>query len=161
MIEFGCFFNIRGVISIVIFITGVSGVIFCRYIKNQFKFANNLRRKVYFLNFGGANLQAQKDKLKTLGLFNLDEDIKDISDLNVLQSLKKKAVYIVSYSDSNEYKKLFQHAENEKIPIIIFANPKEIRNKDNLNLINNYIYCDIVNTTNRLAIILLNTLKIL
>ena len=106
-------------------------------------------------------MQAQKDKLKTLGLFNLDEDIKDISDLNVLQSLKKKAVYIVSYSDSNEYKKLFQHAENEKIPIIIFANPKEIRNKDNLNLINNYIYCDIVNTTNRLAIILLNTLKIL
>lgn len=132
-----------------------------RYVKSQWRFGKNLKRKIYFLKTSdNKNLQTQKDRLKELGLFNLEEDIKDISkSLDVLQNLKDNAIYIASYSNKYEYKKLFNEVKNKKIPIIIFAHQEEIKKSD-WDLMNNYIYCDVANTTNRLAIILLNTLKI-
>ncbi len=132
---------------------------FWRYIKSQFVFGKNLKRKIYFFKTADdKNLQTQKDKLKSLKLFNIEDDIKDISKkIDVLQNLKDDAVYIVGYNNKYNYKDLFDKAENKKIPILIFAYPKEIKD---WSLFNNYIYCDVANTTNRLVIILLNILKI-
>ena len=129
----------------------------------QFKFGRNLRKKIYFLKTSNdKSLQTQKDKIKKLKLFKLDEDIKDISNnsLDVLQNLNNNAVYIVGYSDSYDFRNLFDKAESKKIPIIIFARQGEIKCSATWKLLNEYIYCDIANTTNRLAIILLNLLKI-
>lgn len=147
-------------ISFLIFL--FSGILryFYRYLKSQFRFGMNLKRTVYFLKTSDdKNLQTQKDKIKSIELFNLEEDIKDISSkLDVLQNLKENSVYIVGYNPNYEYKYLFQEALKHKIPIIIFAKQGEI--KKDWDLFNNYIFCDIANTTNRLAIILLNILKI-
>ena len=145
--------------GMVIVIT-VFSIYFFRYIKSQWRFGKNLRREIYFLKTSNnKNLQTQKDKLKSLRLFNLEEDIKDISEkLDVLQNLKDNAVYIVGYDENYNYEGLFAKAENKKIPIIIFANSGEI--KKDWNLFNGYVFCDIANTTNRLSIILLNILKI-
>ena len=132
---------------------------FWKYIKSQWRFGKNLRRKIYFLKTSNdKNLQTQRDKLKSLKLFNLEEDIKDVSEkLDILQNFKDNAVYIIGYEKNYDYKDLFSKAENKKIPIIIFANAGEINDWD---LFNDYIYCDVANTTNRLTIILLNILKI-
>jgi hypothetical protein len=143
------------------FIIG-SGILiyFCKYIKVQWRFAKNLKKKIYFLKTSNdKNLQTQRDKIKNLHLFNIEEDIKDISsNLTVLQNLKNNAVYVVGYNKDYDYNNLFTEVKNNEIPIIIFANQGEI--KKDWNLFNNYIYCDISNTTNRLAVILLNILKI-
>ena len=151
---------IQWIVGIIVFLFSGSLLYFWRYLKSQWRFGKNLKRKIYFLKTSDdKNLQTQKDKLKTLGLFNLDEDIKDISQkLDVLQNLKENAVYIVGYDDKFDYKNLFEETKKYKIPIIFFANQGEIQ-KD-WNLFNGYIYCDVANTTNRLAIILLNILKI-
>ncbi len=133
-----------------------------RYIKSQWRFGRNLRRKIYFLKTSDdKNLQTQKDKLNSLGLFNLEKDIKDISSkLDVLQNLKNNAVYIVGYDEGYSYKQLFSRAVSMSIPVLIFANSGEIKKEEHWDLFNSYVYCDIANTTNRLAIILLNILKI-
>ncbi len=136
--------------------------IFCRYFSIQIRFAKNLRRKIYFLKTSDKkSLQTQKGKIKNLKLFDVKEEIKDISNsLDVLQTLKDNAVYIVGYDKNYQnYEKLFERARSKNIPIILFAKHGEIQ-KESWDLINEYIYCDVANTTNRLAIILLNILKI-
>jgi len=132
---------------------------FWKYIKSQWRFGKNLRRKIYFLKSSDdKNLQTQRDKLKSLNLFNIEEDIKDISKkLDVLQNLKDTAVYIIGYDKDYDYTELFRKAESKNIPIIIFANSGEITD---WSVFNSYIYCDVANTTNRVTILLLNILKI-
>jgi hypothetical protein len=79
----------------------------------------------------------------------------------MLDTLKSNSVFIVWYDEKyQDYDKLIGHAKNHKIPVIIFAKQWEIRNLKHWELFNSYIYCDVWNTPNRLAIILLNILKI-
>ena len=136
-----------------------------RYIRVQWRFGKNLRRKIYFLK------TAEEEKIKTargnladLKMFNIVNDIKDVSNnTNSLQSLAKNAVYIVRYSSHYPaYKELFDFAKHkDNIPIIIFADQGEIKpDSGHWEIFNGYIYCDVANTTNRLAVILLNILKI-
>ncbi|MCI5207961.1 MAG: hypothetical protein D3910_04035 [Candidatus Electrothrix sp. ATG2] len=137
-------------------------VLFWRYIRVQWRFGKNLRRKIYFLKTTGEKpLTSELDSLHKLKMFNLVEDIKDISvSIKNLQALETNAVYIVGYSEQyDKYDKLIQSAENFRIPIIFFANFEEIT-KEHRALFNDSIFCDVANTTRRLAIILLNTLKI-
>ena len=69
-------------------------------------------------------------------------------------------VYIIGYKkEYGHYKSILKYAMDNKIPVIIFAKPQEIDKKD-LEIFDEYIYCDIANTTTRLAIVLLNILRI-
>ena len=153
------------VVSVVVLLLGLlgAGIYLWRYLRSQWKFGKNLKRTVYFLKTSEElNLQSQKERLKKLKLFNLDEEIKDISNPkngNILQSLDDNAVFIVGYELNYNYEKLFDHAQSKRIPIIIFAPPGKVIGKS-WELFGDYIYCDVANTTNRLAIILLNVLKI-
>ncbi|SMD12665.1 hypothetical protein SAMN02746065_14215 [Desulfocicer vacuolatum DSM 3385] len=92
----------------------------------------------------------------------MDKEIKDISDnLKELQTFRKNAIYIVGYDNGyDKYKALFDTAQNNNIPIIMFANPGEIKKKEHWDTFNGYIYCDVTNTTNRVAIILMSMMKI-
>lgn len=134
-----------------------------RYLKLQFRFAKNLKRKIYFLKVSiDKNLQTEKDLIKKIKLFNIEEDIKDISkDLKALQSLNSNAVFIVGYDQKYLlYSNLLTEAKSKNIPVIIFAKQSEIRNQDHWKNFNDYIYCDVANTSNRLSVILLNILMI-
>lgn len=134
-----------------------------RYLKLQFRFAKNLKRKIYFLKVSiDKNLQTEKDLIKKIKLFNIEEDIKDISkDLKALQSLNSNAVFIVGYDQKYLlYSDLLTEAKSKNIPVIIFAKQGEIRNQDHWKNFNDYIYCDVANTSNRLSVILLNILMI-
>ncbi len=134
-----------------------------RYLRLQFRFAKNLKRKVYFLKTSDdKKLQAEKDLIKKIKLFNVENDIKDISvDLKVLQNLKSNAVYIVNYtSDYSLYDNLLSEAKSKNIPIIIFARQGEIEDNKHWESFNGYICCDVANTSNRLLIILINILMI-
>ena len=135
---------------------------FRRYIQVQLRFGNNLRRKIYFLKTSEKKtLQSERDSLCKLKVFNIVEDIKDISEsIKNLQALDKNAVYIIGYSEQyDKYSQLIQSAENARIPIIFFANFEEIT-KEHRTLFSDSIFCDVANTSRRLTIILLNTLKI-
>ncbi|MBU1730082.1 hypothetical protein KJ557_00790 [Patescibacteria group bacterium] len=134
-----------------------------RYLRLQFRFAKNLKRKVYFLKtINNGSLQTEKDLIKKIKLFNVENDIKDISeDLKVLQNLKSNAVYIVGYNPEYLlYDKLLSEAKNKNIPIIIFARQGEIKKPEHWISFNGYICCDVANTSNRLLIILTNILMI-
>ena len=121
-----------------------------------------MKRKIYFLKTSEAKkLNIEQNTLSNLKIFCLDNNIKDISaSLKELQTFKKNAVYIVGYDHGyDQYKKLFDTAQNNNIPIIVFANQGEIK-KEHWNIFNGYIFCDVANTTNRVAIILMSMLKI-
>jgi len=130
-----------------------------KYIKSQWRFGKNLRRQVYFLKTSESkNLQTQRDKVKGLKLFNIENDIKDISQgLDVLQNLKDNSVYIVGYSSNYDFDSLIDLAKAKKIPVIIFANAGEIQDWSSFT---GYIYCDVANTTNRVAVILVNIMQV-
>lgn len=137
-------------------------VYFWKYIQVQWRFGKNLKREIYFLKTSGKHdLQAERKKMIDLNIFNISGDIKDISNsTKILQPINKNAVYIVGYdSDYPNYKELFALAK-PSVPIIIFADQREIQKAEHWKIFNGYIYCDVANTTHRLAIILLNTLKI-
>lgn len=134
-----------------------------RYLKLQFRFVKNLKRKVYFLKTSDdKNLQTEKDLVKKIKLFNVENDIKDISkNLKVLQNLKSNAAFIVGYNPSYSlFGDLLSEVKNKNIPIIILARQGEIKDQNHWESFNGYIYCDVANTTNRLSIILLNILMI-
>ncbi|WP_020588453.1 hypothetical protein [Desulfobacter curvatus] len=149
-----------------VFLPG-SLIAFCwfrKYIKIQIRFGRNLKRKIYFLKTSEAKkLSVEKNTLSKLKIFHLDKNIRDISDnLKELQTLKKKAVYIIGYDDGyNKYKDLFDEAKGANIPIIVFANSGEIKKEEHWDIFNEYIYCDVANTTNRVAVILMSIMKII
>lgn len=151
---------IQWIYGILVFLLG-GGLYFWRYIKSQFRFGKNLKRKIYFLKTSNEkDLQNEKDLLNKLNLFNIESDIKDISgNLIKLQNLNSNAIYIVGYDKNyTKYKEIIDDAKQRDIPVIIFAKQGEI--KDHWGIFNGYIYCDVANTSNRLAIIILNILKI-
>ena len=155
---------VRGIGITVATLAGVFSIYFWRYLKGQLKLGKNLKRKIYFLTTSNViSLQAEKDNIKEIGLFNIENETKDISDgLKELQPLDKRAVYIVGYDENygnKKYKDLINRVENNGIPIIIFSGREKITPKD-WEVFRSYIYCDIANTTNRLAILLLNMLNI-
>lgn len=134
-----------------------------KYIRLEFRSANNLRRHIYFLKTSNLkNLQKERDLLQKLKAFKIENDIKDISnEIGMLDTLKSNSVYIIWYDENyKNYDKLIENARNKKIPVIIFAKQWEIKNREHWELFNSYIYCDVWNTPNRLAIILLNMIKI-
>jgi len=138
-------------------------IYFWKWCKLQWRFWKNLKRKIYFLEVSNSkDLQLLKDQIKNLGLLDIDEDIKDISkNLNILQTLKDNAIFIVRYNEwYSNYKELLEEAKNNKIPVIIYAKQGEIKNSKHWEIFNSYIFCDVANTSNRLVIILLNILKI-
>ncbi len=137
---------------------------FWKWVKLQYRFGQNLKRKIYFLKTSeNKDLQSEKEQIKNLNLLNIDEEVKNISNnLNILQNLKDNAVYIVGYDENfNDYEKLINEAKNNKIPVIIYAKQGKIpKESPNWEIFNSYIFCDVANTSNRLVIILLNILKI-
>lgn len=137
---------------------------FRKYIRIQMQFARNLKRRIYFFKTSKAkDLGVEKDTLAKLEIFNLDKDIREIpDDLKKLQPLEKKAVYIIGYDgEYNKYRELFAKAEDAMIPILVLANPGEIKKKEHWDIFNGYIYCDVANTTNRVAVILMSIMKII
>ncbi len=164
------FWILLGHISLFQWIVGIISSVFFgfaiyvwRYIRIQWRFMRNLKRKVYFLKTSNDKiLQTEKDLIKKIELFNVESDIKDITnDIKVTQGLDKNAVYIVGYNkDYKNYKKLVDKASDKNIPVIIFAKQGEIRESEHWDVFNSYIYCDVANTSSRLAVILMNTLII-
>ena len=136
--------------------------LFWRYLKSQWRYARNLKRKVYFLATStDGKLQTPKGVIKNINLFRVDNEIKDISNqLDILQTLDSNAVYIVSYDENFDFASLIKKAADKKIPVIIFARQGEIKNADHFKIFNDYIFCDIVNTTKRIAVILMAMFKI-
>ena len=148
------------IVTLVVFLGGAK--LFWRYLKSQWRFAKNLKRKVYFLaTSADKKLQTPKNKIKNLNIFRIDDEIKDISKKwDVLQTLERNAVYIVAYDKDFDFASLIKKAEGKKIPIIIFARQGEIKNQSHFDVFNDCVLCDIANTTNRVAVILMAMFKI-
>lgn len=135
-----------------------------RFITLQFRFARNLKRKIYFLKITDAkNLQAERDALKQIKIFNVENEIKNISnDLKVLHNIDNHSAFVVGYDPSfRKYDELIKLASDRKIPVIIFAKQGEIKDSKHWDVFNSYICCDVANTTNRILVILLNTLMVI
>ncbi len=161
--------NVLGSLSLihwlaVLGVAVISGLVYVwRYLRLQYGFACNLKRRVYFLKTSTSkNLQTERDMIRRISLFNIEDDIKDVSqDLKPLQNLRSRAAFVVGYdSEYSRLGELVNEARSKNIPVIIFAKQGEIKKPEHWEVINGYIYCDVANTSNRLAIILLNMLMI-
>lgn len=133
-------------------------------IRVQYRTGINLKRCIYFLDTNEVtNFQTEFSTIEALKLFKVHSTIQNIStSISNLDNLAKKAIYIVKYSEKYSfYDKLFEYARHNNIPIIIYAKQWGITNSLHWNIFNEYIYCDVVNTPNRIAMVLLNICKIL
>lgn len=134
-----------------------------RYAKIQFYFANNLKRKVYFVTLTGKkNLQAEREHLRRMGIFNIDAEIKDLTggDLRFLSLADRHSAFIIGYESSfPKFKELIDFTITNNIPTIIVAGHNEL-NEEDKNLVNKSLYCDVVNSLSRLAIVLMNIFMI-
>jgi hypothetical protein len=69
-----------------ILIIGGFVIYFWKWIKLQFRFGKNLKRKIYFLKLSNdKNLETEKDQIRNLALFNIEDEIKDISKDTILK----------------------------------------------------------------------------
>lgn len=134
-----------------------------KYILLQFRFANNLRRRIYFLRLeDSASLVSERDLVGKTKLFNVEKDIYKVSDdPKVLQLMERHSLFVIGYDAKyRKYKELIDKAQENNTPIIIYAKQGEIKNSSHWKLFNNYIYCDVANTSSRLTVIILNTMYI-
>lgn len=134
-----------------------------KYVILQFRFANNLRRKIYFLRLeDSAPLISERELISKTKLFNVEKDIYTVSDdPKVLQLMEKHSLFVIGYDASySKYKELIDKAQENHTPIIIYAKQGEIKDSKHWDLFNNYIYCDVANTSSRLTVIILNTMYI-
>ena len=55
--------------------------VYWKYLRTELRFAKNLKRKIYFLKTSEEKtLQTEKGTIKNLRLFNIEEEITDISN---------------------------------------------------------------------------------
>lgn len=134
-----------------------------KYVILQFRFANNLRRKIYFLRLeDSAPLVSERELISKTKLFNVEKDIYTVSDdPKVLQLMEKHSLFVIGYdANYSKYKELIDKAQENNTPIIIYTKQGEIKDSKHWDLFNNYIYCDVANTSSRLTVIILNTMYI-
>jgi hypothetical protein len=132
---------------------------FQRYIRSQFKFAQNLRRRIYFFSTPGKNMQKQKDNLKYLSYLKVDSEIREYeNNTSQFQRLDKNSVFIIGYSEDLNLEAILQYSSDNNIPVLLFAEPGEV--KRDWQKIGGHMLCDVVNSTSRLSIILLDFLRI-
>jgi len=148
-------------IAVLLGIVGISLFYFWRYIRLQIRIARNLKRRVYFLESAHSRkIEIEQDSVYDLHLFNIDEEIKDISyDVQSLQSLKNRLAYVVGYEQEYNYHALFDGARRSRTPIIIIADGDEITDKARL-LFDSYLYCDVATNSRELKAALLEALYI-
>ncbi len=123
-----------------------------RYISHTFHFAKNLLLKVYILSTTGKNgMQEVSELLEKSKMYSIHNKILNLeSNKNILQTIKKRGIYIVGYSDKfNGYKKLVEKIKDDNSALIVFAHSVNIVKKDK-DIFDGYIYCDIVNSHARL-----------
>ncbi len=67
--------------------------------------------------------------IRRISLFNIEDDIKDVSqDLKPLQNLRSRAAFVVGYdSEYSRLGELVNEARSKNIPVIIFAKQGEIK----------------------------------
>lgn len=134
-----------------------------KYLILQFRFANNLRRRVYFLKINGKHsLEIERNLLKDTRLFKVEDTIYEIGDdLRIFQQTGTHCLYVIGYDPNfSGYKGIIEKASQSNIPVIIFAEQGEIKETEHWEIFNSYIYCDVANTSSRLTVIILNTMYI-
>ena len=92
----------------------------------------------------------------------MEKDIYTVSDdPKVLQLMEKHSLFVIGYdANYSKYKELIDKAQENNTPIIIYAKQGEIKDSKHWDLFNNYIYCDVANTSSRLTVTILNTMYI-
>jgi hypothetical protein len=134
-----------------------------KYLILQIRFANNLRRKIYFLKLSDEKpLITERNLLSNTKLFNVEKEIYTISnDPKILQLMDKHSLFVIGYDPNyGKYEELINKAKSTNTPIVLFAKQGEIKESTHWELFNGYIYCDIANTSSRLTVIILNTMYI-
>ncbi len=152
---------ILGLITLVIVPTAIY---LWKYFNLQMRFAKNLRRKIYFLKVNeNKNLESEQCLIRNTKLFRVENEIYSISnDLKILQQTDKHSLFVIGYDPSYQmYAEIIDIAKRFNLSVIIFAKQGEIKNPQHWELFNSYIYCDVANTSSRLAVIILNTMYIL
>lgn len=155
--------TVQWVIGIIVLIIIPTLIFAWKYLVLQFRFANNLRRKIYFLKLNDEKpLVVERNLLSNTKLFNVEKDIYTISnDPKILQLMDKHSLFVIGYDpDYDKYEELINKAKDTNTPIVLFAKQGEIKDTKHWELFNGYIYCDIANTSSRLTVIILNTMYI-
>jgi hypothetical protein len=154
------FLNIQSLIS---FIAGLIPGGFFIYklasfiIRKEIRLFNNLKRTVYLINTDNkGSLQREKTLLNKNGLYKVHEDILNLSDFGILETVEKFSVFVIAYSVKfRQYQKIIDRAKRDSIPIIIVAKPGEIIYAHML-IFNSYPYFEMVNTSSRLLTMIFN-----
>lgn len=122
----------------------ITSIAFFKYLyKKEFRIFRNLNRPVYiFTSDNSLNLRNEYDTLKQTKLCKTISQ-PEILELKSLDKIDKYSVVIIGYSSSfTEYSQVFAYLKNKGIPIIIYA-PNERVTPEHMNLIKQYLYCEL------------------
>lgn len=154
------FFDIQSVIS---FFIGLVPSGFFIYklvsfvIRKEIRLFKNLKRTIYLMSpTANGSLKREKILLHKNGIYYVNNDILDLSDLGTLETTDKFSVFVISYSKKfTQYQKVVDRAKRDFIPLIVIAKPEEI-NSTHMKIFITYPYFEMVNTSSRLLITIFN-----
>lgn len=154
------FFNIHSAIS---FIVGLVPAGFFVYklvsflIRKEIRLFNNLKRMIYLMTTDTQNsLQREKTLLQKNGLYQVNNEILNLSDLGMLDTTDKFSVFVVAYSkEFAHYQNIIDRAKRDLIPVIFLAGPQDITD-DHMIIFKDYPYFEMCNTSARLLTTIFN-----
>lgn len=125
--------------------------------RKEIRLFKNLKRRIYLLKTGAATLETEREMLNKNGLFVVNDRVLDLNnDTNLLQTLDDFSVLVLGYSDSYiNYQSIVDHAKSRNIPIIVLANPGEIK-EQHAAIFRQNIYFEMCNTSARLLTTIFN-----
>jgi len=126
-------------------------------IRKEIRLFKNLERNIYLMTVNPQkNLQREKELLEKNGLYKVHNQIYELSDLGLLDTMENFSVFVVAYSkEYKHYQKIIDRAKKDIIPIIILAGPRDIID-EHMAIFSNYPYFEMCNTSSRLLTTIFN-----
>lgn len=126
-------------------------------VRKEIRLFSNLKRNIYLMTTSTANsLQREKVLLQENGLYRVHDEVLNLSDLGVLDTVNKFSTFVIAYSkEFTYYQKVVDRAKRDLIPIIFLANPGEISN-EHMAIFKEYPYFEMCNTSARLLTTIFN-----
>lgn len=154
------FFNIQSAIS---FMVGLIPAGFFVYklvsflIRKEIRLFNNLKRTIYLMTTSTqSSLQREKTLLQKNGLYQVNNEILNLSDLGILDTTDKFSVFVIAYSkEFTHYQNIIDRAKRDLIPVIFLAGPRDIID-DHMAIFKDYPYFEMCNTSARLLTTIFN-----
>lgn len=126
-------------------------------VRKEIRLFKNLQRTIYLMNTTSSpSLQREKNLLIQNGLYNVNDQIFNLSDLGLLETTDKFSIFVIAYSkEFSHYDQIIDRAKRDLIPVIFLAGPRDIID-EHMAIFKKYPYFEMCNTSARLLTTIFN-----